>query len=823
MRISTKARLASTLSLGIAAFALAWLMFMLLAGQPTIAHDLCDYDPITGELVCDEHSHTTPTPTPTPTATAEPTQVNCTDVIKPTENCLPSPAPSNLAVGTVTQTSVGLSWDSVSGAAEYRVEYKRSTAGSWTNDGTTTSTSYTVSGLDPDTAYQFRVRSRGDGSESTTSWQGTSPTSPVNARTEDDDPINCSDVIKPTENCLPSPAPDNLAVGTVTSTSVRLSWDSVSGAAEYRVENKESTASSWTNDGTTTSTSYTVSGLDPDTAYQFRVRSQGDGSESTTSYEGTTPTSPVNARTEEDDPDPINCSDVIKPTENCLPSPAPDNLAVGTVTSTSVRLSWDSVSGAAEYRVEYKESTASSWTNDGTTTSTSYTVAGLDPDTAYQFRVRSRGDGSESTTSYEGTTPTSPVNARTEEDDPDPISCVDVIKPTVNCLPSPAPANLTVGTITRVSVSLSWRSVSGAAEYRVEYAESGSDSWTNDGTTTGTNYTVSNLECNTGYQFRVRSRGDGSESTTGWEGTTPTSPETATTALCIPTAPTGFTATVRGGSWISFAWDSLTGAEEYEIYSKTADSRDWNENPDSTETGTSVRLRLYPCDMTSHRVDYDFRIRAYGDGTTLAEEWGAYGYDSVDMACPPPVVYTAAAADQESIDLTWGSISGVTRFRVFHRSSGGTFVLDSDQIPASSTGYTVDNLHCGTEYRFSVSALGDGTTYAPRWSATKSQYHQNGDTDDCEVSFAESSYIVAEGDSVNVTVEMRPAPGRQLIIPLRTTHLGGATSADYSGVPDDLTFGASDMEESFSFSATQDTIVDPGERVRLSFGPLPDG
>ena len=690
--------------LGIASLALAWLVFMLLAGQPTAAHDDCDYDPVTGELVCYDHSHSTPT------ATAEPTpQVNCSDVIKPTENCLPSPAPANLTVGTVTQSSVSLSWSSVSGAAEYRVEYKRNTASSWTNDGTTSGTSYTVTGLDEDTAYQFRVRSR------------------------------------------------------------------------------------------------------------------GDGSESTTSYEGTTPTSAVSARTEEDVP--VNCADVIKPTENCLPSPAPANLTVGTVTQTSVRLSWDSVSGAAEYRVEYKESTASSWTNDGTTSGTSYTVTGLDDDTAYQFRVRSRGDGSESTTSYEGTTPTSPVNARTEEDVP--VNCVDVIKPTENCLPSPAPATLTVGTITKTSVSLSWSSVSGAAEYRVEYAESGSDSWTEDGTTTSTSYTVSGLVCNTGYQFRVRSRGDGSESTTGWEGTTPTSAKTATTALCIPTAPTEFTATVSGGSWIGFRWDSLTGADKYEIYSKTADSQDYNENPDATETGTSVRLRLYPCDTTTHRVEYDFRIRAFGDGSTLAAEWGSYSATSVDMACPPPIVYTAAAASQTSIDLTWGSIDGVTRFRVFYRGKdGGSFTLDSDQIPASSTGYTVDDLHCGTTYRFSVSALGDGTTYAPRWSATESQYHQEASIP-CTgrtVSFGSSTYSVGEGSDQAITVQMSPAADTSITIPVTVT-AGSAESGDYSvsGLTSgNLTFASGDTQRTFTIRANSDTDSDD-ETVDLEFGTLPSG
>ena len=50
---------------------------------------------------------------------------------------------------------------------------------------------------------------------------------------------------------------------------------------------------------------------------------------------------------------------------------------------------------------------------------------------------------------------------------------------------------------------------------------------------------------------------------------------------------------------------------------------------------------------------------------------------------------------------------------------------------------------------------------------------------------------------------------------------GGATSADYSGVPTGVTFQSGDTEETFTFSATHDTVDDDGESVRVTFGNLP--
>ena len=50
----------------------------------------------------------------------------------------------------------------------------------------------------------------------------------------------------------------------------------------------------------------------------------------------------------------------------------------------------------------------------------------------------------------------------------------------------------------------------------------------------------------------------------------------------------------------------------------------------------------------------------------------------------------------------------------------------------------------------------------------------------------------------------------------------GATSADYSGVPESVTFNTGETSKTFDFAATDDTISDTGESVKLTFGALPD-
>ena len=75
-----------------------------------------------------------------------------------------------------------------------------------------------------------------------------------------------------------------------------------------------------------------------------------------------------------------------------------------------------------------------------------------------------------------------------------------------------------------------------------------------------------------------------------------------------------------------------------------------------------------------------------------------------------------------------------------------------------------------------------------------------------EVSFAAAAYTATEGGSgATVRVELDKAPGRSVTVPLAVTHLGGASPADYSGIPSTVTFGANQTEMSFTVNATNDS------------------
>ena len=170
-----------------------------------------------------------------------------------------------------------------------------------------------------------------------------------------------------------------------------------------------------------------------------------------------------------------------------------------------------------------------------------------------------------------------------------------------------------------------------------------------------------------------------------------------------------------------------------------------------------------------------------------------------------------------------------------HAGQGGADNSDYSGVPAN-----VEFNFGETEKTFSFSAtaddvddddesvkLGFGNVLPTGVSAGTTNESIVSITDDdvpaVTVSFEQGSYTVAEGSSVSIKVKLDADPERSVTIPIANTNQSGASSADYSGVPGDVTIAPGDTEVMLTFAATQDTVDDDGESVKLGFGTLPTG
>ncbi len=520
---------------------------------------------------------------------------------------LSCPSPSSLLATHITQTSAELSWIS-GGASNWDLEYGLSgfTLGSGTRISTTTP-SYTVSGLTSGQSYQFYVRdSCGGGNVST--WSGLR-----NFRT-----LSC-------------PSPSSLLATHITQTSAELSWIS-GGASNWNIE--------WGTTGFTlgsgtfvynVSNPYILTRLKPGTDYDFYVRdSCGGGNVST--WVG-----PQNFKT-------LSC-------------PSPSSLLATHITQTSAELSW--ISGrASNWDLEYGLSgfTLGSGTRISTTTP-SYTVSGLTSGQSYQFYVRdSCGGGNVST--WAG-----PQNFRT-------LSC-------------PSPSSLLATHITQTSAELSWIS-GGASNWDLEYGLSGFTlgSGTRISTTTPS-YTVSGLTSGQSYQFYVRdSCGGGNVST--WVG-----PQNFRTLSCPSPSSllaTHITQTSAELSWISGGasnWDLEYGLSGFTLGSGTRIS---TTTPSYTVSG-----------LTSGQ-SYQFYVRDSCGGGNVSTWAGPQNFRT--LSCPSPSSLLATHITQTSAELSWVS-GGASNWVLEYGLRGftprsGTFVYNV------SNPYTLTGLTSGTTYDFYV-------------------------------------------------------------------------------------------------------------------------
>jgi len=272
--------------------------------------------------------------------------------------------PTKIVATATSQTTIVISWAQVSGALQYYV-YMGSGSGSYGNNnriGITVPTdtgvcSYTASGLSANTTYSFTISSYNNKGESNQSLS----------------------VSATTFTNLPA-APTGLYASADSSSSISLSWDTVPSATGYYVY-KSSSATGTFYKATTSliyTTYYTDSSLSANTTYYYKVSAYNSFGEGPQSY------SYVSATTD-------NIS---------VPNP-PSSITATAQSSSSIYISWYSVSNATGYYV-YRSSSATGTYSKITSSyvyNTYYTDTLLSANTTYYYKVSSYNSSGESSLS----------------------------------------------------------------------------------------------------------------------------------------------------------------------------------------------------------------------------------------------------------------------------------------------------------------------------------------------------------------------------------------------------------------------------------------
>lgn len=261
-------------------------------------------------------------------------------------------------------------------------------------------------------------------------------------------------------------APTGLASPTQTANAIELTWSAVDGATGYIVQWKPTDSETWNAQPAVTEATDTVAGLQPETSYDFQVQAQGDGGA----------TSPWSA------------TFTIATAAEQTPLPAPEAFAAGTATATTVPFTWETVTGADSYTIQWRTE-GGEWTQVPDIASSPYTVEGLTADTAYEFQIKALGDGFLDS----DWAPQPPLAATTAS------------------LPQLATPQAAVGTVEATSVEITWAAIENAEQYVIRWAQTGQTDWTEEPPVAdpATSGTVTDLTTGQGYDFQVQARADG--------------------------------------------------------------------------------------------------------------------------------------------------------------------------------------------------------------------------------------------------------------------------------------------------------------------------
>ena len=611
----------------------------------------------------------------------------------PVDVALTIPAAPMVTATPATLSQINVSWPAVAGASSYIVSSSPD-GSTWTPLVTQAGTTYQNTSLSADTEYYYQVtavNATGDSAASMTAMANTTLA-----------------------------APTGFGLTVASANEIDLAWTAVSDATSYSIQ-RSTNGTTWTTLNpspslNSTSSSYADTTVAAGTTYYYSVYAVDAAGTSA----GAT-------------------------TQSALTVPATPTLTASVASSSVVNLSWTAVKAVTNYVLQNSPD-GTNWTSIATQTGTTYSNTNLTADTAYYYQVMAldaTGGGAANspvmvTTRLAAPSGLTPTAASAGEIDltwtsetgatnyiiqrstnntvwttlvPSPaltsastsyadtsvlpgstyyytIIGVDASgnsapAATQMALTQPAVPNLTATVASASSVNLAWNAVKGATSYIVQNSPDGTN-WAPIATQAGTSYTNSMLSGDTQYYYQVMAvdaTGDGA-------------PNTAISVTTLLAAPSGLGASASSSTEIDLTWTSETDATTYLIQRSTNGTLWTTLTPSPALTSASTS---YADTSVLPGTTYYYSIKGV-DAVGASAPAGT----QTALTVPGAPALTATVASANSVNLTWGPVTGATSYVVANSPDGTNWTPISTQ---AGTSYTNSMLSADTAYYYQVTPL----------------------------------------------------------------------------------------------------------------------
>jgi titin len=605
--------------------------------------------------------------------------------------------PPGAPVLTATSTSATagtLSWPTVTGATSYQISLSTDGGNTFSAIANQSTLTYALSGLTPDSTTKYHVVAMNAAGSSAPSNTGTVTTLLA--------------------------APSGLAATPLTTTTINVSWNPTPDVTTYKVE-RSTNQTTWTalSPSPTGSAVSVVDTVSAGTLYYYRI--------SSISSAGTS---------------------AISSSVTALTLPVAPTLTATTNSASQITLNWAAVTGATSYLILRSLDGGVSWSTLASPTTLTYANTGLTADTSYEYIAYAiNGAGvSAASNAITNTTllaPPTGVNATAVsatsitlgwnpvpdatnykiERSPDQKTWTTLApSPALNSssvfytdslatagatfyyrissieaagtsapsaiahaltLPA-APATLTASVASSSTINLTWTTVPFATGYKLETSLDAGVTWNTLTTQTGVTYSNTNLIPNTSYEYRVSTT-----NATGYG-----APTSGTTAVTLPVAPTGVSATASSASQTTVSWTPVIASTSYKI-ERSTDQITWTTlSPNPALTGGSSS---YADTTASAGTTYYYRVSNI-TGTATSTP-GPVVHALTEPAMP---VLNGTAVSNTQVNLTWAAVLSSSSYLLESSADGG--VSWNTLATPTGTSYSATGLTTDSTYQFRLTA-----------------------------------------------------------------------------------------------------------------------
>ncbi len=420
--------------------------------------------------------------------------------------------------------------------------------------------------------------------------------------------------------------------------SFTLSWSSVYGADKYEIYLLGSNGK-YNLMKTTTATSFTTAVATYGRMYSYKVRAVDSENNVYSEF-----------------------SNIVSATNSMLPPSTFNPVKVNS--DGSFNLSWTAVSGADKYEI-YLLGSNGKYNLMKTTTATSFTTAVATYGREYAYKVRAIDSKNNVYSEFSNV-----------------ITGVNKKK-----MSTPTLKSIIVndnGTFT-----LSWNAVTGADKYEIYIYNNNTGIYQLNGTVAKTSATTAYAPYNVKYSYKIRALDSESKVYSDFSNVV-----SATNKVKL-SAPTMKDVVVNSNGSFKLSWNSVAGADKYEIYILNTSGTAYNLMKTTTSASFTTAV------ATVGRK-YSYKVKAIDSKNKVYSEFSNIVSAEYNKKLTAPKMNSVVKNSNGSFKLSWNSVAGADKYELYIRQADGSYKL---MKTTTATSFTTAFATYGKQYSYKAKAV----------------------------------------------------------------------------------------------------------------------